>query len=104
MAGSYRILISEDALNDLRRIFDFIEVQSPQNAPAVIERLLDEVDGLERMPARFKRVGVRKRSGVPVHSLVVRPFIIYYSVQSSPKIVVIMMVRHGHQRQPTEFD
>jgi plasmid stabilization system protein ParE len=103
MRDTHRIVLTADALSDLQGIASFIRQRSPQNAGSVAGTILDAIDSLGSMPDRFKRVGKSRKRGSPVHSMVVRPFIIYYRVEHSPKIVYVLNVRHGGRRQPRHF-
>lgn len=100
MADIYRVNISERALADLASIFDFIHQDSPQHAPPMIERLLNAIDDLESMPARFRPAGRSRKRGSTVHARVVRPFIIYYRIDERSAAVFILEIRHGARRQP----
>jgi plasmid stabilization system protein ParE len=87
----------------LRGIFDYIEEHSEQNAPRMVEQILNEIDGLTRMAMRFKRVGRSKKRGSPVHAMVVHPYIVYYRVEEAERMVFVLSVRHGARRQPRRF-
>ena len=102
MDNAYRVNITSEALADIQSIFDYIETNSPQNASTMIERILDAVDELDSMPTRFKVVG-HTDNGSPVHGMVVRPFIVYYRVEESPKAVFIVAIQHGARQQPRHF-
>lgn len=101
---TYRIILTAEALAELEAIADYIHRDSPQNAAAVAARLLDAMDSLMTMPTRYKRVGVSRRRGTPVHALVVGPFILYYRVDESPAAVYVLRIVHGARRQPRRFD
>ena len=104
MADTHRVIITKEALADLEAIAAYIRQSSPQNAAAVSGRILDAIDGLGLMPRRFKQVGMSRERGSPVHSCVVRPFIIYYRVDDSPAAVYVLNVRHGARQQPRRFE
>jgi len=55
-APQYRVNLTLESAGQLEEIFDYIEAQSPQNAPRVIRRLLDAIFSLEQLPHRFKVV------------------------------------------------
>jgi len=103
MDDTHRIVLTADALADLRGIASFIRGHSAQNAAGVAETILDAIDSLGSMPDRFKQVGKSRKRGTPVHSMVVRPFVIYYRVERSPPVVYVLNIRHGRRQQPREF-
>lgn len=104
MNRKFRIILTARAVSDLQHIAAFVFDQSPQNAAKLANRLSIEIHSLELMPSRFKKIGTSKRSGMPIHSLVVRPFLVYYRVDESDGKVIVLTVRHGARRQPRRFD
>ena len=103
MPEAHRVILTAEALSNLEGIARYIRQHSPQNAAAVATAILDTVDSLAEMPTRFRRVGTSRKRGTPVHSVVVRPFIIYYRVDANPPSVHVLFVRHGSRRQPRTF-
>ena len=100
MAERFRVIISDEALADLEGIASYIRQQSPQNAAAVAERLLNAIDSLDFMPNRFRQAGRSRRRETNIHAMVVRPFIVYYRIDLQPPVVHILTIRHGARRQP----
>jgi plasmid stabilization system protein ParE len=103
MSEPYRVNLTAEALADLRAIYEYVSIDSPQNAAELVERILDTADSLNLMPDRFKRVGRSRSSGSPVHAVVMRPFIIYYQINHGPPAVSVLTIRHGGRRQPRTF-
>jgi plasmid stabilization system protein ParE len=103
MRDTHRVIITAEALADLADLAGHIRQHSPQNAAAVARRILNAIDALASMPKRYKVVGRSRKHGTPIHSMVVRPFTVYYRVQSSPEAVYVLNVRHGSRRQPPRF-
>jgi toxin ParE1/3/4 len=104
MPDRYRIVLTELALSDLAAIADFIRQHSPKSSAIVAQTILDAIDSLDSMPDRFKQVGKSRKRGTPIHSMVVRPFLVYYRVTSSPPTVHVLTIRHGSRRPPRRFD
>lgn len=100
MPDTHRVIITAEALADLEAIADYIRQDSPQNAAAVAEMILDAIDSLGFMPRRFRQVGRSRKRGSAVHAMVVRPFIVYYRAADNPPAVHILHIRHGARRQP----
>ena len=61
MPDTHRVILTGDALGDLEDIADFIRRHSPQNAAAVAKQILDAIDSLAFLPARFKQVGRKEQ-------------------------------------------
>ena len=104
MPERYRINITDEALEHIRTIFEYISQHSRLNAAKVIEKLLNEIDDLGMMPGRFRVAGRSKGRGTPVHARVVRPYLVYYRIDEPGRTVFITAVRHGARKQPRKFD
>lgn len=104
MADTHRVLLTSSALADLEGIASYIRQESPQAAPSTAARILHAIDSLSSMPARFRRAGRSRKRGTLVHSMVVRPFVVYYRVEHDPAAVYVLNVRHGKRRQPRRFE
>src|SRR5947208_17053295 len=103
MAHAYEIRLMPEAARDLQQIFDYVEKDSPQHAPAIVKRILDAIDSLQQLPRRCK---VHRSSRTPrrvVRSMSVPPYIIYYRVYDQDQVVEVLTVRHGARRQPRRF-
>src|SRR5947209_1631598 len=98
MADLYRILITPRALTDLRGIFQYIQQHSPQNARAMIRRLLDAIDALNMLPHRYGVPRVGRVADRQIRSMPVRPFLVRYRIDDSSKAVFVLRIRHGARR------
>ncbi len=103
MTERYSVKVMPEASTDLTGIFDYIEPESPQNAPSVIETLFTAVDSLDHLPHRYKVHRSNRNPDRVVRSMVVAPFIVYYRIFESQRIVEILTIRHGARRQPRRF-
>lgn len=104
MRETYRINMTEGADADLVGIFNYIATDSPEMAAKVVDEIMDEIDKLYVMPSRFRLVARTRDEKLPVHKLVVPPYLVYYSVQSEPPAVFVLSILHGKRRQPRRFD
>jgi plasmid stabilization system protein ParE len=104
MAAAYRVLLTATALADLEGIARYIRRDSPQNAATTAGKILEAIDSLESMPGRFRRAGSSRKRRTPIHSMVVRPYIVYYRLEESAARVYVLNVRHGKRRQPRRFE
>ncbi len=104
MPDTHRVILTAEAFLDLESIAAYIRQHSPQNAATVAETIMEAIDSLALMPARFRRVGKSRKRGSPIHAMVVRPFIVYFRVDDPPGAVYILSIRHGKRRQPRRFE
>ena len=104
MPEHYRVIIQPRASQDMIGICTYIERDSPQNAAGVARELIDAIDSLELLPHRYRvRIRRRKPAGA-VRCMPVSSFMIYYQVVDAERVVMILTVRHGAQRQPRRLD
>src|SRR5437868_4638729 len=104
MPEHYRVRLTSEALSNLEEIHTYIAKDSPQNAAAMLERILDAIDSLEIFPHRTVVERQSPSLRFPVRSLPVKPYVIYFRVIEEAKIVVIRHIRHGARRRPDRFD
>jgi plasmid stabilization system protein ParE len=104
MSDLYDVRIGTEASADILELHRRISVDSPQNATVYVDRLLNEIDALEIFPHRYKTYHRSKTSGKVIRSMPAPPFIVYYRILESERIVRILKVHHGARRQPTRFE
>jgi toxin ParE1/3/4 len=104
MPEVYEVKITGEAGSDLAAIHQYISTDSPQNADAVVDRLLISIDSLERLPHRYKVYRRGSRPGRVIRSMPVPPFVVYYEIRDDDRVVRILTVRHGAQRRPRSFE
>src|SRR3954464_15114686 len=104
MGAQYDVRISKEASGDILAIHHYIEQRSPQNATRMVERLFRTIEALEHLPHRYKIFRKGNKTRGPVRSMPVPPFIVYYRVVESDRVVRILTVRHGARRQPRTFE
>jgi plasmid stabilization system protein ParE len=104
MPDKFRILMRKQAATDLEKIFTKIAKNSPQAAPAFIERILDALDSLEIFPHRNVVEGQKPETDHPVRSLPVPPYLVFFRVLDHQRVVRILRIRHGARRPLKRFD
>ena len=95
-----KVVFDEDALEDLRRIFEWIANDNPRAADALVTRIFDKA---ERLSApELSHMG---RPGLVdgTRELVEGPYLIVYKVFDDGKIV-ILAVAHGARDRRNEND
>ena len=92
MTDSYNVSYSEDALCDLREIYQFIlnEILVPETAAAQLGRIRKEVRSLDFMPARYTLVEWEPWHSMKMHQLPVDNFIVYYLVDDKERTVLLL--------------
>jgi toxin ParE1/3/4 len=94
---NYTIDISLQAKTDLRNIYNYIanELLSPQTAANQIDRLEENIFGLEVMPFRFKRYDEEPWKSRGLHIMPVDKFVVLYIPNKQKTIVTILRVMYG---------
>ena len=57
-----RVVFDDEALDDLRQIFEWITKDSPRAADALVARVFDKAERLAASVARMERSDIRERS------------------------------------------
>jgi plasmid stabilization system protein ParE len=103
MADIYRVEISPRANGDIGEIHEYIAQDSPKAATTYVAKIIDMIDSLNRLPARYHQAGRSRETGAAVHATIVHSYIIYYEINESSKLVTVMTVRHGRRRPLRRF-
>lgn len=103
MAEDDQVRMTLEAASDLEKIYSYVSLDSPQNAIELIERILNAVESLAFMPSRFRMVGSSRGKAFHVHAMVVKPFVVYYRIETGARVVFILTIQHGRRRQPRRF-
>ena len=103
MPRDYRVIVSPEAFDRMDGIIDYVAAQSPANAAKLIDRLWESMQSLRDLPHRHAVVSARRQPNRAVRRMVVAPYLVYYRVDDAARVVRILTVRHGRQRQPRRF-
>lgn len=104
MPDEYRVIFTRRAASDLEGIFRYIARQSPDNAPAVIAKLVDAIDSLGQLPHRYRVIEQGSRVRANTRMMPVSPYLIYYRVLDPQRAVRILTVRHSAQERPDAIE
>ena len=98
----YSISYTDEALQDLRDIFDYIsiELKSPRVAASQVKRIRDEVRSLDLFPKRYKVVEWEPWMKRGMHQMSVDNFIVFYVVSETAKAVQIVRIFYGKRDIP----
>jgi plasmid stabilization system protein ParE len=94
----FKILFSDQALNDLSQIVEYVLEANPDAAERLGRSLLEHVKILQVFPY----VGPLVDEPVGVRKLLHTPYKIYYRVHSERKVVEIDHIWHGARLGPNE--
>ena len=96
---SYRLLITDRALLDLRKIRDYIARHSPDNAAGFLEKILQKFDLIESAPDSHPKAPEDELVPYTLRQYVVKPYRILYRVEG--RTIQILHIRHGARKRAT---
>ena len=107
--ANYLIIYSDEALQDLREIFEYIagELREPAIAAAQINRIREQVRSLGHFPARNKKVAWEPWRSMGMRQMPVDNFIAFYTIDDTQPAVQIVRIFYGKRdiesyiRQPS---
>lgn len=99
----YEVEFSRASLQDLDEIFDYVAQDSIENALKLIDRIEKAANQLDTFPSRARIRQSTQEGTDGVWKIVVRPYLIFYSVSEELKKVQILRIRHGARRYPRRF-
>lgn len=104
MTETYRVEWAAAAENDLRRIIDYIAVDSPGNAKEVLAKLRQKASSLYSLPERGRIVPELQAQGIRFYrELVVPPWRIVYRI-SDKTIYVLAAIDSRRNVEDVLFD
>lgn len=89
-----KVIIREEAYDDLDRIYAWIAKDRPRAADAAVERILESAERLGRFP-QMGHVG--KVAGTHEWVIPGLPYIIVYIVKTDADVIDVVAVFHGAQ-------
>lgn len=92
--AEYQVSYSDDALRDLRDIFEYIafELKEPDTATAQVNRIRDSIRSLDTFPARNQVVEWEPWSGRGMRQMPVDNFIAFYVIDSENSSVFVARI------------
>ncbi|MCR4437072.1 MAG: type II toxin-antitoxin system RelE/ParE family toxin [Eubacteriales bacterium] len=94
---NYEILLTPEAQNDLRSIFEYIahDLQSVQNAAGQLDRLEKGIASLRQMPERFRAYDKEPWRSRNLRIMPVDNYLIFYIPDHDKGTVTILRVMYG---------
>jgi addiction module RelE/StbE family toxin len=95
---AFKIIWSEEALDDLRTIVLFIAQDNAAVAESFGYQIISKVEAL----AEFPRIGrvVPEENDELIREIILRPYRIIYKVLDEQKVIAISRIWHGARGQP----
>lgn len=93
----FKVVISAQAEEDLREIFEYIafELLSPENAVRQLERLEKQILSLSEMPERFQKYDIEPWSSRGLRFAAVDNYIVFYIPDINTLIVTILRAMYS---------
>lgn len=89
-----KVRLTETAFGDLHDIYDYIAIENPRAASAVVAR----IDETIRRIGMFPSIGPQKYRSARMFPVGRFPYLIFYTVEADE--VVILTIRHAARRRP----
>lgn len=91
-----KILFTEDSLEDLDNILEYLAADNPAAAEQFSTALLDQIELLRHFPG----LGVRLRRRRVVRKIVHSPIRIYYRFHQEKNLMEVLHFWHGTRKSP----
>ena len=94
---TYEVIISSQAEEDLRGIYEYIafELRSPQNAAGQLDRLEKNILSLDTMPNRYRAYDREPWHSRGLRLLPVDNFVVLYIPDEDRRTVTVVRVMYG---------
>jgi toxin ParE1/3/4 len=94
---AFKVIFSEQSLNDLEDILDYISVDSPEAAARFGNDLLNHIELL----AAFPRMGTPLPHALGIRNILHTPVRIYYHVNEDQQAIEILHFWHAARQEPS---
>lgn len=85
----YKVLVTDEALNDMRLIYEYIaeELLSPDTAMGQYNRIADAIESLDQMPERIKLMESEPEKTRGLRRLIVDNYAVFFIIEDETVIV-----------------
>lgn len=99
MSDTYQVIYSQEALDDIRKIYSYIayELQVPDTALNQVNRIRKEIRSLDFMPMRYSILDWEPWKSMQMHKVPVDNYIVFYLVDSNLYTVTIIRIVYSGQ-------
>ena len=103
---SYQINYSEEAVQDLQEIFEYISVDlmEPQTARSQVKRIREKIRSLDVFPERCKAVDWEPWDKQGIRQMPVDNFVVYFLIYDKEKAVQIVRIFYGKRDIPNVIE
>ena len=97
----YEILLTEDAVDDLKELRDYIAdvLLSPETALEYVRTVHVEIAGLADYPARYRLMEEEPWHSRGVRRLIAKNFFVYYRIDEAARRVYVLNVIYARRDQ-----
>ncbi len=97
MSGSYSVIYSPKAKDDLREIYSYIAftLLVPETAVGQVDRIRKAVRSLDFMPLRNPIVDWEPWKSMEMHKIPIDNFVVFYTVDKNTMTVTIIRIVYG---------
>ena len=91
----YRVLVTDEALNDMESIYEYIaeELLAPNTAMGQYNRIADAIETLDQMPERIKLMESEPEKTRGLRKLIVDNYAVFFIIADD--IVIVTNVLYG---------
>ena len=91
----YRVLVTDEALNDMESIYEYIaeELLAPDTAMGQYNRIADAIETLDQMPERIKLMESEPEKTRGLRKLIVDNYAVFFIIADD--IVIVTNVLYG---------
>jgi len=94
----FRVIVTPEAQDGIRKAFDYIRERSPLNAARWLRGLYKQIDTLERFPRRCGIARENEYLEEELHQLVFKSHRIVFHIDRPQRAVYVLYVRHAKRR------
>ena len=101
----FRVIVTPEAQDGIRKAFDYIRERSPLNAARWLRGLYKQTDTLERFPQRCGMAREKEYLEEELHQFVFKSHRVVFQIDRPQKTVYVLYVRHAKRRavgEPTD--
>lgn len=102
---SYKIYITDTALNDMDTIYEYIayDLKEPNTASGILDKLEKKINDLNEMPFKFREYEVEPWKSKGMHIMPVENYVVLYTPKEEEQTVTVNRVFYGGMDIPNQI-